>query len=123
VKKLWIALVVLALMGGVGWILFQRWAHPPADTDRLVPAFAAAPAALRARIDDAIRGVKSGDYGASVQALQTAEEQGRLSEDQRQTLLYTLTEIRSKITEQSDDQARLLNQIDELTLKLMSPPE
>jgi hypothetical protein len=122
-KGIGIVLVFLALMGGVAWMVYERIAHPPPDMSKLAPAFASAPTDVRARIDDAVRAGRSHDYAGSVRALQAVERGGNLSKDQSQVVLFTLTEIRRKVSEQRDDQAALLNEIDELTLKLMSPPE
>jgi hypothetical protein len=122
-RKLRVVVVLLAVAGVVGWAVYRRIAHPPPDSSRLASAFASAPSATKLQIDQAVGAVESGRLADSVSTLKAVEAKGGISEDQRQAMLYTLTEIRRKVSERRGDHADLFNQIDELTLKLMGPPE
>ncbi len=117
-RRALIGLVVAVVTLVAAWLFWEGIAHPPADLRKLAPAFAASPQELRDLVRKAVAAGEAEDYAASVDALEPVVKPEALSEDQKQALIYALTEIRRKVTEKTPPDANLLLRIDELILKL-----
>lgn len=115
-----VALAVVAVAAVVGWQVYEGCiAHPPADMTKLAPAFTTASPDIHDLVQKAVAAGKARDYAAAVEALATIVDKGGLSPEQKQALIFTLTEIRRKVAEASRPDMNLLNRIDELILALI----
>jgi hypothetical protein len=92
-KKLLIALVALAVCGGIGFVVFKIMSQRSVSTRLLTAPFVSAPAEAKALIDQAAAAIKSGDYLASVKALKAAADKGGLSQEQKDAIGRTLSDI------------------------------
>ncbi len=117
-RRVLVALLLVACMAYAGWRIWRLIAWPPADFSKLTPTFAASPTQVRDLVRKAVTAGEAQDYAASVDALEPVAKPEALSEDQKQALIYALTEIRRKLTERTPPDANLLLRIDELILKL-----
>jgi len=118
-KRVLIGLTSAAIAAVAGYLIWEGIAHPPTDLTKLLPAFTTASAEIRDQAAKAVSAGKAKDYATAVEALGAIVNTGTLSEDQKQALIFTLTEIRRKVTEASRPDTDLLDRIDELTLALI----
>jgi hypothetical protein len=102
-KKLLIALVALALFGCIGFVAFKIMGERRVSTPLLTAPFASAPAEVKARVDQAAAAIKSADYLASVKALKAVADKGGLSQEQKDAITHTTSDISGmKLGDQAD---------------------
>jgi hypothetical protein len=92
-KKLLIALVALAVVGGIGFVVFTIMSQRSVSTSLLTTPFASAPAETKAQVDQAAAAIKSADYLASVKALKVVADKGGLSQEQKDAIGRTLSDV------------------------------
>jgi hypothetical protein len=92
-KKLLIVLVIFAVFGAVGFGVYKYMGQRRVSTSLLAAPFASAPADVKTQIDQASAAIKSGDYLASVKALQAVADKGGLSQEQKSAIDRTLSDI------------------------------
>lgn len=85
---------------------------------KLAPAFATANSETKDQAAAAVAAAKGKDYSKAARALGVIVDRAGFSEEQKQALIFTLTEIRRKVSEASPPDRDLLDRIDRLTLRL-----
>ena len=98
-KKVLIALVALAVIAGIGYGVYQKvFAQRRVNTSLLTTAFAPAPAEVKTQIDQAVVAIKSADWLASVKVLKVVTDKGGLSQEQKDVLGGTCSDISGMIS-------------------------
>jgi hypothetical protein len=97
-KKVVVALVALAILGCIGFVVFKIISQRSVSTSLLTAPFASAPAEVKTQVDQAAAAIKSKDYLASVKALKVVADKGGLSKDQKDGIDRTLNDISGMIS-------------------------
>jgi len=92
-KKLLIALVVLAVVGCIAFVAFKIAGQRSVSTSLLTAPFASAPAEVKTQVNQAAAAIKAKDYLGSVKALKVVADKGGLSQEQKDAIGRTLSDV------------------------------
>jgi phenylpyruvate tautomerase PptA (4-oxalocrotonate tautomerase family) len=95
--KQWLMAVVL--VWGAGMLTVGCSKARKVETDKLTQSFASAPAEVKAEVQKAMGAIKTRDFTTALTSLKKVVDAGNLTEDQKQALSDTVTDITVIVSE------------------------